>query len=382
MRVELSVLPVLAFLWAVSPFLMAKEPPHQAYRISQEGRYVVVQDGNCAFIPEGATVMSHGSPGWVDAWQDTEGRITLVAHQRVWRSNRKGSGWSEDMALSAQAPSGWSPVLETKFREGALWRQTYSRGNLIERFDSRRKAWVSVLVAPDRFADFEVLPGGDVLLIGTPKALAQVHAPGSREPLRVFPYPELEVPKEALKEIDWWERIRTYGSEGRVLIYAPRPGLLMLLDAITGTFRTLDPPWKAMDPEQFRKRCQANPPKQVLNLSDLPGAGCFQFIPLRPGQVGLAWFLRPYALEKISFRPDGIPTVLPRKIYPEDASGAVHTAILDLETGTLRQERTHSDLAYPVWMFSEDQVVPLTDLLQGLKLQAVPAPKPPESEPR
>lgn len=332
----------------------------------------MAQTGNCAALPEGADLLTHGTPGWVDAWQDSEGRITLLAHHKVWRTQPKGTGWREDAAFPA-APGTPTLALDRKFREGTLWRRS---GQVIERWEGARRRWVAALAAPCEFADFEILQGGDVVLVGTPETLLQVHAPQNVHPLAQVPYPDLGLSAPDRTFTDWWAKPRTYAENDRLLLYFPRSGRLFLWDAIARALRTLDTPWPALDGKGFRARLREG---HLLNLSDIPGAGCFQVIPLTPGKVGLAFQVRPFETGVVLDEKGAIKKVLPRTFAEKDPGGP-QTALLDLDTGSITHLRKHPGLGFPLWMLSESDVVPLASLLQGLKLKA-PAPKGEKTEP-
>ena len=65
-----------------------------------------------------------------------------------------------------------------------------------------------------------------------------------------------------------------------------------------------------------------------------------------------------------------------------DLPGGTFTAVLDLAHGSVSSPKRHAEVRFPAWVLSEDQVVPLQELLKALAPLASPTvPKPPAPGP-
>lgn len=303
---------------------------------------------------------------------DLSGRTALLYQGKVWLRNPKGTGWQEATGFP-EADTGVRLEDGYKFREGTLYRRME---RILQVWDSKQRRWASILVAPDDFQDFEIIEGGDLVLLGTNGSLIQIHAPRSAHPLVRVPYPDLGFTEAQANFTNWWKLVRSYTLAGRLVLYYPRCGRLFTYDALEGKLRDLDTPWESLDRETLPRHLKQG---RILDLTSVPGVGCIQFIPLDPQRVALAYEIQP---QEVSMELEGNSLKSLQHKPRVDRPGGTFTAVLDLASGSVSSPKPHAGVRLPLWVLSEDQVVPLQDLLKTLgpsaspKVPKAPAPGP------
>ncbi|HQL48132.1 MAG: hypothetical protein BWY56_01607 [Acidobacteria bacterium ADurb.Bin340] len=136
------------------------------------------------------------------------------------------------------------------------------------------------------------------------------------------------------------------------------------------------PPWESLNRETLPRHLEKG---HILNLTTIPGLGCIQFIPLDPQRVTLAYALQPQTVQVVL--EGNLLKSFQQKPRP-DLPGGTFTAVLDLAHGSVSSPKRHAEVRFPAWVLSEDQVVPLQELLKALAPLASPTvPKPPAPGP-
>ncbi|HOD32069.1 MAG TPA: hypothetical protein PKO12_01210, partial [Holophaga sp.] len=218
------------------PFLAGVQPP-QTTPVP-----VVFQVGSCIRPRQGDGPNLQSRI--LDVSMDLEGRAWLLYQGRVWRRDPQGPAWREAKEFPL-ADAGLRDDESFKFREGTLY---HREGRALKAWDPGQRRWKGVLAVPLDFQDFEVLEGSDLVLLGAPETLLQVHAPGNAHPLVRVPYPDLGFTESQADFTNWWDKVRSYTLAGRLVLYYPRCGRLFTYDALEGQLRSLDTPLGIPEP--------------------------------------------------------------------------------------------------------------------------------------
>ncbi len=278
----------------------------------------------------------------------------------LWKQTDRGHRFLSRQDVPTPPRSGFQYFEVPKWRAGSFW---FPAGQTsVQRYDALARRWETILTRPSRFEDLEVTPAGQMVLIGTASHLAEIWEPGATAPLRSIPYPKLDLEGlDRALERQLWTQIRTAVCDEFILVYAGVLGRAYRLDTTTFTLRELAVPWIPLDLKHLGARISR---QGGLVMTGYPPVGCLQFIPDLGLQVRVVFHVPD--VEVVAPKPGrrlGPMQSIPEFHWKSDDE-SLRTFSWSLFDGTKDEVQRASSMAFPVWLNSSGDLVPLDPLLE------------------